>query len=79
MTYEEKLKIANDHLKSLGLPVKWDDLEDTNSLYDCETEEDIKLAAEERASENGFDISGVEKEEEDNYEGIEEEDDEEIE
>lgn len=67
MKYEEKLKIANEHLESLGIPLEWDDLSDTNSLHDADTIEEIKSLAEERASEDGFNISGFEQEDENDY------------
>ena len=47
MTYGQKKRIANDWLFENGCP-SWDCLADTNSLHDCETEEDIIEAADER-------------------------------
>jgi len=47
MTYEEKKKIADDYLWDT-YAASWDTLADTNSLHNCETEEDIIGAAEER-------------------------------
>lgn len=47
MTYEEKKVIADKFLQDeIGLG--WDDLADINSLHDCETEDDIKEACQER-------------------------------
>lgn len=47
MNYEEKKKIADDYLWK-EYSTSWDTLADTNSLHDCETEEEIRDAAEER-------------------------------
>jgi len=48
MTYEEKKAIADKYLKENYSYFTWDTLSDTNSLHDCETEEDIIDAAEKR-------------------------------
>ena len=47
MTYNEKLKIADDYLFDIcGLG--WNDLSDINSLHDCESIEDIHEYCDER-------------------------------
>jgi hypothetical protein len=55
MTYEEKLKIANEYLNGI-CGVEWDDLGDTNSLHDADDEEGIKELCNERLEQNGFPI-----------------------
>lgn len=47
MSYEEKLEYANQYLLE-RYGIYWDDLPDTNSLHDCEDEDDIIEACEER-------------------------------
>jgi len=47
MTYEEKKTIADKWLTREAF-MSWDELADTNSLHDCETEEDIIEACDER-------------------------------
>lgn len=55
MTYEEKKKIADEYLKkNYGGFFTWDTLGDINSLHDCETEEDIIEAAQERAEKDMY-------------------------
>jgi len=50
LTYEQKLKIANDWLyQEAG--VKWDDLPDINSLYDAESIEEIHDMCQDRLNE----------------------------
>lgn len=56
MTYEEKLKIANEYLRKNDFP-DWDDLGDINSLHDCDTVEEIEEAAKERVDDEGFDFN----------------------
>lgn len=47
MTYGEKKVIADKYIaQQIGL--SWDDLADTNSLHDCEDEESILEACQER-------------------------------
>jgi hypothetical protein len=53
MTYDEKKKIANTFLLETA-GVYWDDLSDINSLHDCEDEESIIEACNERLEEDGF-------------------------
>lgn len=53
MTYEEKLKIANDYLdQTCGL--SWDDFGDINSLHDCEDKESIISYCDDRLADSGF-------------------------
>jgi hypothetical protein len=47
MTYEEKKMVANKYLMDI-VGFEWDDLADTNSLYDAETLDEIHEACEER-------------------------------
>ena len=46
-TYEEKQKMADAYLLEFA-GLTWDDLGDINSLHDCEDEQDIIYACEER-------------------------------
>lgn len=53
MLYEEKLAIANAYLeKKAGLG--WNNFSDINSLHDCDTQEDIFAACDERLIEDGY-------------------------
>jgi hypothetical protein len=54
MTYSMKKQIADDYLSEIAGGLGWDDLSDINSLHDCDTEEDIKEACNERLEEEGF-------------------------
>lgn len=47
MTYQVKKAIADDYIFQ-QVSLRWDDLEDINSLHDCETVEDIHKACEDR-------------------------------
>ena len=56
MRYEEKKEIADRYLM-VKIGLGWDDLADINSLTDCETEEDIINACEERLQDE-LDLGG---------------------
>lgn len=74
MTYEEKLAVANKYLaEKTDEAICWDDLSDINSLHDCETEEEIKEACDERLDEDGF-PGDIDSEGDDDNDGVEDED-----
>lgn len=50
MTYEEKLKVANEYLES-KIGVDWDSLPDINSLHDVCDIEDIHEYCDQRIAE----------------------------
>jgi hypothetical protein len=53
MTYTEKLAMADAYLiKKAGM--KWNDLNDIDSLHDCDSEEQIIAMCDARLLENGF-------------------------
>ena len=57
MTYDEKKEIADRYISDLteGF-LTWDTLPDVNSLHDCESEEDVRDACDERLGEEGFPV-----------------------
>lgn len=56
MEYTEKLAIANAYIGNLTDGFEWDDLGDINSLHDCDTQEDIFTACDERLLDSGFSL-----------------------
>ena len=52
-SYHIKKKIADNYLVGIS-GLSWDDFADINSLHDCENEEDIKEACNERLKESGY-------------------------
>ena len=75
MLYEEKLAIANAYLeKHSGLG--WNNFSDINSLHDCDTQEDIIAACNERLEEDGYPMDLLE--EDDQYTEIEDEEEPEV-
>lgn len=54
MEHIEKLAIANAYISKLTDGLEWEDLADINSLHNCDSQEDIFLACDERLEESGF-------------------------
>lgn len=64
MEYTEKLAIANAYLeKHAGLG--WNDFSDNNSLHDCDTQEDIFAACNERLREDGYPMDLIDEKDQD--------------
>jgi hypothetical protein len=58
MDYKEKKAIADAYLiKKAG--VDWDELSDINSLHDCDTQEDVFAACDDRLEEDGFPMDDI--------------------
>lgn len=69
MTYEEKLKIANEYLAS-KCDFGWNDLEDINSLHNANDKKEIIALCDNRLNASGFITEDI-----DIFEGIEDDDD----
>ena len=57
MEYTEKLAIANAYIGKLTEGLEWEDLSDINSLHDCDLQEDIFAACDERLRDSGYSMN----------------------
>lgn len=78
MEYGEKLAIANAYISKKTDGLEWNDLADINSLHDCDSQEDIFAACDERLEDSGFPVDDVEDEEDEKDDVVHPEDIEDI-